>query len=636
MTSATPRVGAAPAVGRGAAAAPGPRAAPGRRAAPAAAARAAARGRAAVAAAAAVVAELLLDHLVDQALGGHAPEGVHLRASLVAEDDEALLAAVVQCHEHVGLRLLLHAPQLAAAVAGHPALAVLRDVHLGGIVAPGDVPDRDAATALGQQPVDELPAALPLGVVARNEGDVSNIAQDGAGGELELLARGALLPEAVAELVILEDQAVGVEALGVRELLADATSEGSGALRLHAAHDLQLRAAARALRAADDQHLGATAALALLAVLVHEEHEHSPLLLHEAERRAAVACDVADAVRRHVDDRAVVAVLPVVHVDGPLELLEEPLHVLLRALPVRLRAREQGRVPHVLHDGAGGALELLAGASLLAQRVGQLVVLERHGVRAPSSAVVLAAVAVVDVVADLVVVAGHLRLDRAENLQLGAAAAAHRAEDRQLLVVLVAVRAGAHLAEEHEGAPLLLDGAQEVAGASRDEADGFLRDLQHGEIPVVVVVGDRHGARPLRHHALGVLLRLLPLQLRAAELEDEVPLEELDLGLGHAGDLLLRLAALAEDEGRVVVGDLDGVDAVVLRPLVPRVLLLARATAVLAAAPAAALAALRLLVLLLRPAPGLLVRLLLRLASAALAPAAAIAAATTHRCPVLS
>mmetsp|Transcript_43621 Transcript_43621/g.95086 ORF Transcript_43621/g.95086 Transcript_43621/m.95086 type:complete len:636 (-) Transcript_43621:74-1981(-) len=635
MTSATPRVGAAPAVGRGAAAAPGPRAAPGRRAAPAAAARAAARGRAAVAAAAAVVAELLLDHLVDQALGGHAPEGVHLRASLVAEDDEALLAAVVQCHEHVGLRLLLHAPQLAAAVAGHPALAVLRDVHLGGIVAPGDVPDRDAATALGQQPVDELPAALPLGVVARNEGDVSNIAQDGAGGELELLARGALLPEAVAELVILEDQAVGVEALGVRELLADATSEGSGALRLHAAHDLQLRAAARALRAADDQHLGATAALALLAVLVHEEHEHSPLLLHEAERRAAVACDVADAVRRHVDDRAVVAVLPVVHVDGPLELLEEPLHVLLRLLALGLRAGEERDVADVLNDGARGALQLLARASLLAQGVGELVVLEGHGVRAPGAGVVLALVAVADVVLDLRVVARHLRLDGAQHLQFRAAAPAHAAEDGKLLVVAAAATL-LNLAEEHQRPPLLLDGAEEVARAPGHEAHGLLRHLQHGQVAVIHVRIDRDRPRPLRHHALGVLLRLLPLQLRAAELEDEVPLEELDLGLGHAGDLLLRLAALAEDEGRVVVGDLDGVDAVVLRPLVPRVLLLARATAVLAAAPAAALAALRLLVLLLRPAPGLLVRLLLRLASAALAPAAAIAAATTHRCPVLS
>mmetsp|Transcript_27410 Transcript_27410/g.81633 ORF Transcript_27410/g.81633 Transcript_27410/m.81633 type:complete len:637 (+) Transcript_27410:157-2067(+) len=636
MTSATPRVGAAPAVGRGAAAAPGPRAAPGRRAAPAAAARAAARGRAAVAAAAAVVAELLLDHLVDQALGGHAPEGVHLRASLVAEDDEALLAAVVQCHEHVGLRLLLHAPQLAAAVAGHPALAVLRDVHLRGIFAVRDVPDRDAAAALVEQPPDELLAAPALLARAGDERAVPDVLQDGARRALELLPRGALLAQRVAQLVVLEDQAVGVEALRVRRLVADAPREVARGLGLDAAHDLQLRAAARALRAADDQHLGATAALALLAVLVHEEHEHAPLLLHLSERGAPRPSDVANAIAGNVHDRAVVAVLPAVDPHGTLELIEEPLHVLLRALPVRLRAREQGRVPHVLHDGAGGALELLAGASLLAQRVGQLVVLEGHGVRAPGLALVLAPVAVHDVVPELVEVARALRLHRAEHLELRAAASTDTAEDRQLLEVLVAAPALLHLAEEHQGGPLLLDGAQEVAGASRDEADGFLRDLQHGEIPVVVVVGDRHGARPLRHHALGVLLRLAPLELRAADLEDEVALEELDLGLGHAGDLLLRLAALAEDEGRVVVGDLDGVDAVVLRPLVPRVLLLARATAVLAAAPAAALAALRLLVLLLRPAPGLLVRLLLRLASAALAPAAAIAAATTHRCPVLS
>mmetsp|Transcript_27411 Transcript_27411/g.81637 ORF Transcript_27411/g.81637 Transcript_27411/m.81637 type:complete len:637 (+) Transcript_27411:157-2067(+) len=636
MTSATPRVGAAPAVGRGAAAAPGPRAAPGRRAAPAAAARAAARGRAAVAAAAAVVAELLLDHLVDEALSGHAALGAHLGALVVAEDDQALLAAAVERHEHVGPGLLLHAAQLAAAVSGHPALAVIGDVHLGAVVAVGDVLDGDAAAALRQEPVDELPAPPALLEVPGDEGHVADVLEDGAGGVLELLAGRALLPEGVAELVVLEDQPVGVEALRVRRLVADAPREVARGLGLDAAHDLQLRAAARALRAADDQHLGATAALALLAVLVHEEHEHAPLLLHLSERGAPRPSDVANAIAGNVHDRAVVAVLPAVDPHGTLELIEEPLHVLLRLLALGLRAGEERDVADVLNDGARGALQLLARASLLAQGVGELVVLEGHGVRAPGLALVLAPVAVHDVVPELVEVARALRLHRAEHLELRAAASTDTAEDRQLLEVLVAAPALLHLAEEHQGGPLLLDGAQEVAGASRDEADGFLRDLQHGEIPVVVVVGDRHGARPLRHHALGVLLRLAPLELRAADLEDEVALEELDLGLGHAGDLLLRLAALAEDEGRVVVGDLDGVDAVVLRPLVPRVLLLARATAVLAAAPAAALAALRLLVLLLRPAPGLLVRLLLRLASAALAPAAAIAAATTHRCPVLS
>mmetsp|Transcript_26744 Transcript_26744/g.74708 ORF Transcript_26744/g.74708 Transcript_26744/m.74708 type:complete len:202 (+) Transcript_26744:68-673(+) len=105
------------------------------------------RGRAAVVPAA-VVAQLLLHHLVHEALGVHAASVVDLGARRVAENQQPLLAPTVQRHEHEGVRLLLHAPQLAAPVACDPTLAILRDVHLGAVVTLGRVGNSDAALAL--------------------------------------------------------------------------------------------------------------------------------------------------------------------------------------------------------------------------------------------------------------------------------------------------------------------------------------------------------------------------------------------------------------------------------------------------------------------------------------------------------
>mmetsp|Transcript_52543 Transcript_52543/g.162679 ORF Transcript_52543/g.162679 Transcript_52543/m.162679 type:complete len:330 (+) Transcript_52543:947-1936(+) len=222
-------------------------------------------GAAAVAVAAVVlVLEPLLHHFVHQALGRHAARGAVPGAGVGAEDEEALVAPRVQRHEHVGLRLLLHAPQLAAAVARDPALAVLGDVHLRGVVAARDIGDCDAAAALLQQPGDELFAAAALLQGAGDEADVAYVLQDRACCKLQLLARGALLAQGVAQLVVLEDHAVGVEALALRELLADAPGEGARGLVLHAAHDHELGATTGALAAKDDEHLAGAAAAALL------------------------------------------------------------------------------------------------------------------------------------------------------------------------------------------------------------------------------------------------------------------------------------------------------------------------------------------------------------------------------------
>merc|ERR1719221_1485432 len=102
---------------------------------------------------------------------------------------------------------------------------------------------------------------------------MANILQDSACSELELLSCGALLPESVAQLVVLEDYPVSVEALRIRGLLPDAPCKCPRAFRLDAAHDLQFRTTAGSSFTKDDQHLAAPFASTLIATLVHEEHE---------------------------------------------------------------------------------------------------------------------------------------------------------------------------------------------------------------------------------------------------------------------------------------------------------------------------------------------------------------------------
>mmetsp|Transcript_100796 Transcript_100796/g.289370 ORF Transcript_100796/g.289370 Transcript_100796/m.289370 type:complete len:280 (+) Transcript_100796:1093-1932(+) len=253
----------------------------------------------------------------------------------------------------------------------------------------------------------------------------------------------------------------------------------------------------------------------------------------------------------------------------------------------------------VLDDGTGRPLELLAGASLLAQSIRQLIILEGHSVRAPSASFVFAPVAFVHLVLDLVVVAGDLCLDSREHLQLRSSPGPYLSENRKLFVFAV-VATTADLAEEHQCAPLLLNCPQEVAGTTRHETHGLLWDIQHRQIAIVVVVRDGDRACSLSHHALGVLLGAASLQLRASDLEDEVALEKLDLGLGNPGDFLLGLAALAKDECSVVVRDFHCVHAIVVGLFVfpvatawapaPAPAFLAAAAAALAALAAAAAA----------------------------------------------
>mmetsp|Transcript_21073 Transcript_21073/g.50112 ORF Transcript_21073/g.50112 Transcript_21073/m.50112 type:complete len:313 (-) Transcript_21073:3-941(-) len=280
-------------------------------------------------------------------------------------------------------------------------------------------------------------------------------------------------------------------------------------------------------------------------------------------------------------------------IDRPLQLVEQPLHVLLGALAFRFAAREERVLPHVLHNGARGALDLLPRSALLSQGVRQLIVLKRHGLRAPAAvAVVRVLVPVHHVVADLLKVAGDFGLYSTQHLQLGAAPRFDIPKDGQLLILLASGPRALHLYEEHEGPPLLLDGAKEVPGSARDKSHSLLWHPKHGQVPIVVVLIHRHRPSTLRHHTFRILLGPAALHLGAPDLQHQVTLKQLDLCFGNPGDLLLGLATFAQDERCIVVGDLHGVNPIVIRFLRPALsgLAAASAPAVLLAGAAAILA----------------------------------------------
>merc|ERR1719414_1299830 len=123
-----------------------------------------------------------------------------------------------------------------------------------------DVGDGDDAAHLLQQPADELLAAAALLQRTCYEGNVPHELQDGAGGLLKLLLRGGLLADCIAQLFILEDQAVSVKSRVVGRLLSDPAGERPRGLLLDAVHDLELGSAPVTLGSEDDEHLGIAAA----------------------------------------------------------------------------------------------------------------------------------------------------------------------------------------------------------------------------------------------------------------------------------------------------------------------------------------------------------------------------------------
>mmetsp|Transcript_17745 Transcript_17745/g.38885 ORF Transcript_17745/g.38885 Transcript_17745/m.38885 type:complete len:210 (+) Transcript_17745:562-1191(+) len=205
-------------------------------------------------------------------------------------------------------------------------------MHLSGIVAIGDVRNGNAASALLEEPADEFFATTTLLEGPCDERNVAHILQDGSRSHFQFFAGRALLPERVAQFVVLKNHAIRVEAFRVGGLLPDSLREVARALRLHAAHDLEFRTTAAPLGPANDEHFAGASTFA--AVLVHEEHEHAPFLFDGAQRSAASPRDVTDTLAWNVHNGAVFAIFPAFNVHWSFELIEEPLHVLLATLPI--------------------------------------------------------------------------------------------------------------------------------------------------------------------------------------------------------------------------------------------------------------------------------------------------------------
>mmetsp|Transcript_33727 Transcript_33727/g.73654 ORF Transcript_33727/g.73654 Transcript_33727/m.73654 type:complete len:215 (+) Transcript_33727:956-1600(+) len=209
-----------------------------------------------------------------------------------------------------------------------------------------------------------------------------HILDDAPRGARQLAASGAVAAEGVGQLCVRQQERVGAPGL-VGLVLAHASCELAGLLRLHRGHHLQLGAAATTDWAEDGKALHHTlVAVRVLLVGVQEEHEHTPLLLHLSERLAAVPSDVADARGGHLNDSAISACF-VVHVHRAGELLEKPVKILPCPHPLAFVARHVYYVADVLHDTAGGPSQLLASHATLAQGVGQLVILQPAQVCTP-------------------------------------------------------------------------------------------------------------------------------------------------------------------------------------------------------------------------------------------------------------
>mmetsp|Transcript_12876 Transcript_12876/g.36655 ORF Transcript_12876/g.36655 Transcript_12876/m.36655 type:complete len:221 (-) Transcript_12876:58-720(-) len=198
---------------------------------------------------------------------------------------------------------------------------------------------------------------------------------------------------------------------------------------------------------------------------------------------------------------------------------------------------------------------------------------------------------------DRVEIPRHLRLHSTQYLELSPTSCTDSTKDCKLLKVFApAGPALFHLAKEHQSTPLLLNCSQEVSCPACDEANSLLWHVQHGEIPIIVIVSDVHRPRPLCHHPLSILLGTAPLHLGTTKLEDQVALEELNLSFGNASNLLFSLSAFPKDECCIVICDLHSVHTIVVGFSLPTILTVGTAapaatpTAAPTAAPAAAAA----------------------------------------------
>mmetsp|Transcript_43569 Transcript_43569/g.100781 ORF Transcript_43569/g.100781 Transcript_43569/m.100781 type:complete len:234 (-) Transcript_43569:799-1500(-) len=230
------------------------------------------------------------------------------------------------------------------------------DVHLRAVVTLVCISNGHGTSALCQEPNDVVTAALALRLCASHESKHADVLQDATRSSSQLLPGCAFFAQCIAELVVFEEHAVSVEAAQAACLLAQTTCEHAGLLILNGTHDLELGSTTWTFGPADEELLAEAISSAaspfVMARLGHEEHQHTPLLFHAAKRSSTSTGDIADAVRRHLHDGAVFAILPIVDVHWALKLHKEPLHVLPGTPPLRPFARKDRGVPHVLHNCA--------------------------------------------------------------------------------------------------------------------------------------------------------------------------------------------------------------------------------------------------------------------------------------------
>mmetsp|Transcript_135837 Transcript_135837/g.270963 ORF Transcript_135837/g.270963 Transcript_135837/m.270963 type:complete len:325 (+) Transcript_135837:580-1554(+) len=323
----------------------------------------------------------------------------------MAENDKAFFSSSIECHEHENASLLLHAPQFTATITSDPTFTVHRDVHLCAVVPARNIGNGHCAAQLLQQPSNVLFAAFPLLVRAGNERIASNKLEDGARCNSKLLLCGGLLTNDIAQFILFDANAVCIESPGVSDLLTKAFREGARSLSLDLIHAFQLSPTAATLITKDNELLAPALSTSLVTILRHEKHERAPFFFQAAKCGTAVACDIPNAIAWDFHNCAIITVLPTVHVHGALKLAKEPPHVLFSTAPLLASSGEECYMSHILHDRLRSTFKLLPCAALLTQSIRELIVLEGHGVSAPSARRIHAFVTFHNILPDLVEIA---------------------------------------------------------------------------------------------------------------------------------------------------------------------------------------------------------------------------------------
>mmetsp|Transcript_35596 Transcript_35596/g.101381 ORF Transcript_35596/g.101381 Transcript_35596/m.101381 type:complete len:368 (-) Transcript_35596:556-1659(-) len=336
-------------------------------------------------------------------------------ALLVAADQELVPTLVGVEHHAEDTALGLDFPHLPKTGAEDEADVVLPGQRqLCDVGAPLGV-HADLAVLLLQQPSEVVPATLTLHGVAGDKGHGTDELQYGAAGRLELRPGGPLPATGVGHVLGVHGEPVDVETLRGGLPVGHLPRVMPLGLALHRGHDHQLRAFSSPDGSEDGEFL-----TLLLASLGQEEGESPERLFDEAEGLTAVAGDVANALERDLQDGGVVTPLDV-DVDRALELLQQPLQVLLGMLPLLLRPGDEDDRGEVLDNATRGSRDLLPRLAMGADRIGQLLLrqLQRRG--APIAVQVRLVVEGRAALPPTVrVVSGHLRLHDAHHRELGA------------------------------------------------------------------------------------------------------------------------------------------------------------------------------------------------------------------------